>query len=734
MKPREQQAALKGEAMMMGGLINLVLLAAAVQADDRALDSLPQDLPTIRYHLTARPWKPLGIPPTAYLDRIEGECRFWVNHQDASGAIIDPFNKREWQYSTPYLAYAVGTLISAERAKDLLGKGVLAMDHACANFASGKTDGHSEFFVPPLTGALALYAPHVPATKIQAWRTQMSATFRPGGTNNWRTYFMKGQWLRAQAGLLSVESATREIESDWLGSQRDRIVQSRWNLYHDTSSDPDSLAVEAVGRGNLLALDSLGYSGGSHDAIQASVRRGTQTTLLTQDPTGQAPTNGRTDDHVWVDVGYQVAFETMAEEAQARHDSWRAGQYRHAAELAFQNIERWHRSDPEWKGSFFVTKNKFDPALRVGYQTASQYSNYNGSILFHTAEAYHTRRSTIPESPAPVEIGGYAFATDSSFSAAFANAGGMAMEIDLRGATGLVYNHYWTALGVVRLGRPGWDTRLGPSDGVRESSSGTGISFAPTWQELGTWLRLASVPERYRGTFTTTFAHPLLTRCKVIWQPVSGQSGPTFTQLFTITPDGILSRVTQTGASAGWGMTYPILQNDGATPLIQSVSSAHRIARVSFPGGTDVENFILLNTAGVAMSPGTPLRSSYGFLTPVQASTTDDQHCTFIYPEGAGDPSAEAVRDSFRITGDGFISVLGRVEGMLYVGRTSAGGFGTGMDLTGKGVPDLTFSASCGFLLQLKDGVVTALETDRPVTASIKGKSVQLEAFSPLHP
>jgi hypothetical protein len=149
--------------MMMGGLINLVLLAAAVQADDRALDSLPQDLPTIRYHLTARPWKPLGIPPTAYLDRIEGECRFWVNHQDASGAIIDPFNKREWQYSTPYLAYAVGTLISAERAKDLLGKGVLAMDHACANFASGKTDGHSEFFVPPLTGALALYAPHVPA-------------------------------------------------------------------------------------------------------------------------------------------------------------------------------------------------------------------------------------------------------------------------------------------------------------------------------------------------------------------------------------------------------------------------------------------------------------------------------------------------------------------------------------------------------------------------------------------
>jgi hypothetical protein len=354
-------------------------------------------LPNTRYHLTARAWKPLGIPVSAYLDRIEGECRFWVNHQDPGGALLDPFNQKEWQYSTPYFAYAVGTLIQAERAKDLLSKGILAMDHACANFASGKTDGHSEFFVPPLTGALALYAPFVPAPKLQVWRTQMSASFRPGGTNNWRTYFMKGQWLRAQAGLISV--ATSEIESDWSASQRGRIAGTRWNLYHDTSSDPDSLAVEAVGRGNLLALGSLGYSGPSQGAISTAARKGTETTLLTQDPTGQAPTNGRTDDHVWVDVGYQLAFETMAEEAQARHEDWRAGQYQHAAELAFQNIERWRRSAPPWKGSFFVTKNKFDPTLRVGYQTASQYSNYNGSILYHTAEAYHTRRSITPLPP-----------------------------------------------------------------------------------------------------------------------------------------------------------------------------------------------------------------------------------------------------------------------------------------------------------------------------------------------
>src|SRR4029079_8049511 len=102
--------------------------------------------------------------------------------------------------------------------------------------------------------------------------------------------------------------------------------------------------------------------------------------------------------------------------------------------LAFLNIERWRRDDGAWTGSFFVTKNHLDPTQRVGYQPASQYGTYNGSLMFHTAEAFHARRSAVPEQPAPVEIGGYAIATDAGFAAAFANAGGMALEIDLRGA------------------------------------------------------------------------------------------------------------------------------------------------------------------------------------------------------------------------------------------------------------------------------------------------------------
>ena len=113
--------------------------------------------------------------------------------------------------------------------------------------------------------------------------------------------------------LVPSAEATATIEQAWISQQRQRFAADPWDLYHDRSSDPDSLNVEAVGRGNLLALIQLGYNGPSAEEIRRLVETGTRTTLMLQDPTGQAPANGRTDDHVWVDIGYQLSFEVMAE-------------------------------------------------------------------------------------------------------------------------------------------------------------------------------------------------------------------------------------------------------------------------------------------------------------------------------------------------------------------------------------------------------------------------------------
>ncbi len=702
----------------------------------------PNDLPRSPYHLTARPFHPLDIDRDAYLDVLEGLCRYLAGLQDDRGAIVDPYLHREHQYSTPYFAFAVGVLLEADRASELRSSGEKAMEHATRCLEGGWReipDRHGEFFVAPLTESLELYRPHVADTIWQSWRTRLQTPLdqilenQHGRINNWRTYAMKGEWLRQRAGLVSRDEASAFIEDAWLHrTQRQRIAADKWNLYQDWSSDPQSHAVEAVGRGNLLALANAGYDGPHRDEIARLARRGSEASLLWQGPDGQCPPNGRTDDHVFNDLLYQLAFEVMAEEALARGDVAQAGQFRRAALLSFRSLARWRRTEGEQRGSFFVTKNQFDPAERVGYQPASQYTNYNSTLAYHLAEAYRARSSNIAERPAPTELGGYVVAADPRFGSVVANAGGMQVFANLRGDTVPKYDLYWTPLGVVRFGRAGWDGRLGPSDGVHDSQSGRAVTFAPTWLEGNRWVRLAERAEHYRGTLTAEFVHPLLVRFQILYHSVTGSGGPSFRHEFVVTPDGVLATLHCT-EQRPFGLTLPVLIDDGR-PL-RVVRTSNTIG-VSYPPelklSGDEQNFLLLNAAP-QLQAEEAIRSAVGWLEPLRVTCGESALQVFVYPRAAGDPSGEEVRASFRFHEDGFDSCLGTVAGNLYRGRTSAGGRAARLDLDDDGRPELTFDRSCGFVLQLADGAPIALEVDRPGKAHYEGNKLELEAFSPLN-
>jgi hypothetical protein len=148
----------------------------------------------------------------------------------------------------------------------------------------------------------------------------------------------------------------------------------------------------------------------------------------------------------------------------------------------------------------------------------------------------------------------------------------------------------------------------------------------------------------------------------------------------------------------------------------------------------DQENFIALQPTHQLDASAPAVRGGYGDFLPVRV--TDDQSQggpveTFVYPRSAGDPEAESVRSSFVRNGEDFSSVLGRVQGTLYVGRTSAGGFGKAIDLAGDGRDDVIFDKPCAFILQLRNGRVTALEADRSVSAMLGGRKLTLAPFSP---
>jgi len=717
----------------------LLALVDAQAPSKAADDRTAADLRTVNYHLTARPWQQSGVTRDEMLEVVAGVCRFAARHQDQRGAVIDPFLDREHQYATPYFARAVATLITFDTASDVWPAGVRAMEHATACLAGGSQGiphAHGEFFLAPLVTALDHYRGHVERGTLEQWRDRLRTPLEKimrdqhGRINNWRTYAMRGEWLRVNAGLVPRLTAIEFIENAWLRrTQRERIVPDRWNFYQDWSSDPQSHAVEFVGRGNLLGLVAAGYDGASADEMRGAVERGSLASLYWQDPTGQCPPNGRTDDHVFNDVLCQLTSQLMANRTGKAGHARLAGQFQRAAMLSFRSIQRWRRTDEPWEGSFYVTKNHFDPRRRVGYQPASQYTNYNGAVMYHLAEASEAFTSDVIERPAPAEIGGYAKVADPRFGSAVINAGGMQLQINLRGDTVPKYNTYWTPLGIVRLSRVGWDSRLGPSDGAHDSRTGHALSFAPTWQQGRRWVRLAEQAEHYRGTLSVGFVHPLLVRCRLLYHTVTGRGGPTFTVHLTVTPDGVLARL-ESSEPQRYGWTVPLLVDDGR--LLEPSVGAH-LAGVRDPVSGDEQKFLFLDDQPIVRDDEDKVRSSYGWLRAVRVEAEGKKPIRlFVYPRNQDDPTAAEVQRSFQVYPDGFSSMLGRVDGKLYVGRTSAGGFSDRIDLDSNGAADVSFDQPCGFIVQLADGQPVAIETDRAVDATIQGESIRLRGFEPV--
>ena len=107
--------------------------------------------------------------------------------------------------------------------------GVAAMNVATNEFATQTTNtGVGHFFIAPIVEAIPLYAPSVPASTVATWKSRMStAVPQTGPANNQRTYWMKGQLERAQAGLISMSTAVSDIETNWINNQKARIDRTR---------------------------------------------------------------------------------------------------------------------------------------------------------------------------------------------------------------------------------------------------------------------------------------------------------------------------------------------------------------------------------------------------------------------------------------------------------------------------------------------------------------------------
>lgn len=736
-------------ALMVGiSLLEFIGIAAPY-------DSLPENLPDIPWQLTVRPWQPIRVDKDDYLERIEGIVENYCNYQNVNsgsthyGAIIDPFANREVQYSTPYFAMAAGTLLesqwgTAEQRDKWLTHGALAMDRATADLANDNAaDDHAEFYVAAVSYAMEMYESMVSASRYQTWKSNLSvpnSVFLKNLPHNWRTYAMKGEWLRYKMGLVPREWAIDYIDQYWsdpslsLGRstyQRERLIVDDWHQYHDRLENPppETFAYDAAARCNLLAMVLEGYDGQYRQDMFNLLLPPADISLCFMDPTGQAAATGRSGNHVWNDVVYGNLFERLSEYYHKAGNLDKAGQFRRAAMLTMQSTDRFRQPS----GIYSVTKNQYSASDRTWFATYSYLTNYNGYTMFHMSESARARQNEIAEQPVPAEIGGYIVNTGSRHSQTFANAGGMQLQAGTHGMVGNLFGQYWSTLGVLRFSRMGWDSRLGPGDGCRESSSGKGVSFAPAFKENGNWIQLADVPDRYEGVVTSHSAHPLLTRLTIEWQPRAGYSGPVFQHDLTVTPDGVMSVLQRTSGTAEWAQTWPVLEYDGASTLVREVTD-HSVS-IHFPDRGDRQNYICLNDLPIFNETQDSRLSGYGVLKPfmVQGQTESEAIITFVYPSKAGEPSAAAVYESMQlIDPSNFESILARVQDDFYEGNFAGGGTGNRADLDRDGSDDVSFASPCEFVAKHKDVELIALETDLDTSATYRGQSYTLSAHTPL--
>lgn len=495
-----------------------------------------------------------------YLKVIASGVDFWKKHQNDDGAIIDPYRKSEFQYSTPAFAHAAATLVVYDRRRDLVEVAAKALDWSTRTLSEQRAaSSHEDFYPPMIAHTLRLLRPYVPGERVTRWESDIRrfdpfVTYRVRpGASNWNIVAMSGEFLFEKAGL---RPAPNPFVAASVAAQG-RHFGSPYGLYLEGPMAYDHFP-------RLWAADMVasGYAGPNADELKEVLRRAAITSLFLQSPWGELPAGGRSAHHQWNEAEQCVTYEIYAAHALTNGDTALAGAFKRAARLALASVRRWVRPS----GELQIVKNWVDPAKGHGFESYSGHSQYGLLPLSMLALAFEHAGATelIPEKPAPAEVGGFVLQLP-ELNKVIANAGGTYVEVDTAG------DHHYDATGLIRIHHPKVHTQLGPSDSLLNQPSygpsaaphppqTTGIGIA--WRAAdGSWQHLGSV-EGIKASVRDIAEAPDRVAFRIRYEGELG--GPSFIEeQYTITPKGIELTTRVGGYNGPLRYVWPILADDG---------------------------------------------------------------------------------------------------------------------------------------------------------------------------
>ena len=400
---------------------------------------------------------PTGLTRSNYLAIVYRQVCALQPLVRPDGDLIDPVDKKN-QFAPPCYAHSVATLVASGYTRDpaLLESGMKAMDFSVQSLQKGAKafkDRHPDFYTYPVMLAFEQFEKCAPRERLEQWRALLrkidpKATYATygGKENNWTLVHTAGEYLRSLQGFTDQAYVARI-----LAIQRFHMTPEGLYLEHGAP-----FAYDAFSRYFLTGMLQRGYQ---DDFYRDACWKGAWTSLLMQSPFGELPTGYRSAQHIWNEAELAKVYEIYAAAYAKAGRKAEAGAFKRGAHLALASVGHWIRPD----GSGCIVKNWFAPEARHGYETYSVHANYNLLACSMLCAAWLYADDSIPEMPAPADVGGYILKIP-SFNMVVAHAGGTYLQYMTCG------NKAYNPTGIIRVHLRDGHPQLGYSDGCFKDS------------------------------------------------------------------------------------------------------------------------------------------------------------------------------------------------------------------------------------------------------------------------
>lgn len=563
---------------------------------------------------------PTGLSRGDYLSLIGGIVDFFENFQGKDGRIVDPFARREVQYSTPCYAWAATALILGKNRKDLLESAISALECAMQQLADAKpADNHGDFFTFPVMLSYESLRNFVSKERVQKWEQLLRAiepyrayrdilAEKRKYVHNWNVVAISGEFLRYNCSFTDLSFVERH-----LGAQMKNFTPE--GLY----SDPNvPMAYDHFPRHFLAVMIERGYEGKYKEILSEMLERGAWTSLLMQSPLGELPTGGRSAQHQWNEAMQCVTYEIWARKKWREGDKISAKAFKRAAHLALQSIKRWVRPS----GELWIVKNRFDPALRHGFEGYSFHSQYNLLAASMLATAWLFANDEIPEGACPAEVGGFVIYLP-SFHKVIANASGMYIEIDT------VADPNYNSTGLIRIHKVGVDPLVCPTDcpAIKDEPLSIGIA----WREGDKWQPLAGLGQKQIQGVKVTIkeARQDFVSFSVKYE-INRPKIQAIIETYELTPNQIRVISEVDGDVEALLIRFPAFVFDGQN--VSRIDVKDNTATVMF--GKSVQTFRVEEPKGVKLHRlGYWVRSRNGYLEPIEGAANGKRIVYTLMPK-----------------------------------------------------------------------------------------------------